>query len=77
MPNPKCTDCGAELEAGFLVDQRGLGADCHRGTTEPATFVGMETSSYKIDRTQMLRTPTFRCTQCSLLKSYAHEKDSW
>lgn len=77
MNNPKCSDCGTEMEAGFLVDQRGLGADWHRGVPELAKFVGLETSAYKIDRTQLLATSTFRCTKCGLLKSYAPEKDSW
>lgn len=54
MTNPKCTDFGSEMEVGFLVDQRGLGPDWHRGTPEPATFVGLETTAYKVDRTQVL-----------------------
>ena len=76
MTNPKCTDCGIEMETGFLVDQRGLGTDWHRGFPESATFVGLETSAYKIDRTQLLETTTYRCTRCGLLKSYAKRKDS-
>ena len=76
MTNPKCNDCGSEMETGFLVDQRGLGSDWQRGVPEPATFVGLETSAYKIDRTQLLETTTFRCTQCGWLKSYAFEKST-
>ena len=77
MTNPKCNDCGTEMETGFLVDQQGLGVDWHRGVPNPETVFGFETSAYKIDRTQMLETRTFRCTKCGLLKSYALEKDSW
>ena len=77
MTNPKCNDCGAEMETGFLFDQEGLGADWHRGVPIPATVFGFETSAYKIDRTQILETRTFRCTKCGLLKSYALEKNSW
>lgn len=63
-------DYGTEMETGFLIDQQGRGVDWHRGVPNPETVFGFETTAYKIDRTQILETRTFRCTRCGLLKSY-------
>lgn len=76
MTNPKCTDCGSEMENGFMVGSEAMGVDWHRGVPKLATLFGFKTSAYKIDRTQVLETKTYRCTKCGLLKSYAYEKES-
>jgi len=64
------------MENGFIVGPEAMGVDWHRGVPEPATLFGLKTQQYKIDRTQIMQTKTFRCTQCGLLKSYASRKES-
>jgi len=76
VTNPKCNDCGSEMEVGIIVGPFSIGVNWHRGVPKLAKLFGLKTSAYMIDTTQIMKTKTYRCTKCGLLKSYANGNDT-
>jgi hypothetical protein len=63
----RCSDCGAEMELGFLPDVTQAGAlqqKWVRGPVEEKWIGGVKTKG-------ALPVETYRCKNCGLLKSYA------
>ena len=70
MSAPACSDCGAEMEIGYLADRGDspgiFPAEWVQGAPVYTRFAGLTTRGRAI-----LRVTTWRCTRCGLLKSYA------
>ena len=71
---PPCHDCGVPTELGTLLDFNHVQittSKWHAGIPEPAKFLGLKTSSVKLEPAKMLATVAYRCPQCGLLRLYA------
>ena len=70
-----CSDCGQDMENGFIVDEGHLGSMLksrwHGGEPAEVSLLGIKMAGYKIDPSQMVPITAWRCTGCGLLKIYA------
>lgn len=71
-----CPDCGAQMEAGVILDFgycQVRQSHWQPGVPEAETFIGMPMSNgpIKYDSKKMLPVTTYRCTGCHALRSYA------
>ena len=66
----RCTECGGEMEPGFLVDHTENGILQQRwakGAPQKRWWGGL-----KVNRDDVRRVETARCKVCGFLKSYAN-----
>lgn len=76
----KCSDCGGDMEAGFIPDVTygGVAQSCwHKGDAKAKkTFRERlrSGSGVKYDPKLMVALTAFRCSQCGLVKLYALSK---
>jgi hypothetical protein len=71
---PRCSDCDAEMEAGFVIDLGDMDihtvAQWHPGEPTQSKFLGLS-MGLKTDRKRMLTVHAFRCPKCSALRLFA------
>jgi len=77
----KCSDCGGELETGFVPDvsmATAFKSSWHRGEPDDKTILDFLKygPGVKYDRSKLIAIQAFRCTQCGLLKMYANHSTS-
>lgn len=72
----RCSDCGQELEVGFIPDAT-YGAvgqsHWHPGEANEARFLGLK-AGVKTDWSQTMPVTAYRCAGCGLIKLYAIRK---
>ena len=69
----KCPDCGGSMELGFIPDAyQSVYAQSHwhRGAPEKWKFLGLPVAT-KVSTTKWLPIVAYRCTSCSLVRTYA------
>ena len=68
-----CTDCGQELEIGFIPDATHgavVQSHWHAGEPKKTHFFGIK-AGIKADWSQAVPITAYRCVGCGLLKFYA------
>ncbi|MBC7909335.1 MAG: hypothetical protein H7Y30_02480 [Pyrinomonadaceae bacterium] len=69
MAEHKCSECGGEMEEGFILDRSygtRLVSSWVKGSPEPSFWLGLSVKGKEFRTVQ-----TWRCVQCGFLKSYA------
>ena len=77
--NPRCPDCEADLEPGFVPDisygskSHSFYQTCwHPGTAEEQRFLGLRTGAVKIDKSAAIKLIAYRCPNFGLVRQYAN-----
>lgn len=78
MNSRKCSDCGSELEKGWVPDQSYGGVHrgtWHRGEVARVISFGLIKIGIHYNKQETIPITAYRCTNCGLLKSYAWAAD--
>jgi hypothetical protein len=74
MTDPKCKDCGADTELGFVPDLSHSGVhqtSWHKGEAEESRIFGMK-NGVKTDQREFVPIIAYRCSNCGVLRFYAN-----